>query len=239
MTVPNAQLQTPPKPEPSVRYYTTNSHPSRTQAPHFLAFFFFDPAGVAGGVAEGVFWSTNTGSSALATDGAWDTTLSPPSSSLMNSFCICDRRFSHHCFSDSVWAWMSSRRFRSTVLAAISLADWKMVWPQLGARALACVHCQSRSSHLYFWEQRYSTYLHHYISQLLLHLLLRPAEPLPEVVADAASLQERAARGLCRADLDDAVDVLDRAPQEGRSYDALGDLGALLRAALRLEVQQG
>lgn len=46
-------------------------------------------------------------------------------------------RLAHHSFSASVWFVMSSRRLRSIVLAAISLADWKIVWPQLGASALA------------------------------------------------------------------------------------------------------
>jgi len=101
---------------------------------HFLPFFFFPPDGVA----EGVFCSTSTGSSSLAADGALETAgLSPASSSLMKSFWICARRFSHHCFSDSVCAWISSSRLRSIVLALISLADWKMVWPQPGASALA------------------------------------------------------------------------------------------------------
>jgi hypothetical protein len=55
-------------------------------------------------------------------------------------------------------------------------------------------------------------YLHYHIPQFLLHLLLRPTEPLPQVIADAAPLEEGAARRLGRADLDDAVDVLDGAP---------------------------
>lgn len=62
---------------------------------------------------------------------------SPSPSSFMKSDWIVARRFSHHAFSDSVVSWISSRRLRTTVLAAISLADWKMVWPQLGERALA------------------------------------------------------------------------------------------------------
>lgn len=35
------------------------------------------------------------------------------------------------------------------------------------------------------------------------------------------------------------MDVLNCAPQEGRSYDALGDLGGLLGALLGLKVEQG
>jgi hypothetical protein len=52
---------------------------------------------------------------------------SSPFNSAMNSCCMAARRFSHHCFSDSVCAWISSRRFRRTPLAAISWADWKIV----------------------------------------------------------------------------------------------------------------
>jgi hypothetical protein len=49
------------------------------------------------------------------------------SSSFRNSFLIESLRFSHHSFSDSVFAWISSSRFRKTVFAAISFADWKIV----------------------------------------------------------------------------------------------------------------
>ncbi len=59
------------------------------------------------------------------------------SSSFIKSVLIDARRFSHQSFSACTCAWTSARRFRKTVFAAISLADWKIVWPQLGASALA------------------------------------------------------------------------------------------------------
>ena len=105
----------------------TNTRPNTL---YFLPFFFLEPPE---GVAEGVLVSTKTGSSSLATFA-----LSVSSSnSFMNSFLMVVRRFSHHSFSCSVCAWISSSRSRSVVLAAISFADWKMIWPQFGARALA------------------------------------------------------------------------------------------------------
>jgi hypothetical protein len=61
-----------------------------------------------------------------------------PSSSFKNSCLIESLLFSHHSFSDSVCPWISSRRFRKMVFAAISLADWKIDWPQLLERAFAC-----------------------------------------------------------------------------------------------------
>ena len=57
--------------------------------------------------------------------------------SFRNSFLMESLLFSHHCFSDSVCAWISSNLFRKTVFAAISLADWKIDWPQLLERAFA------------------------------------------------------------------------------------------------------
>jgi hypothetical protein len=60
--------------------------------------------------------------------------------------CPCDaalapeisaRRLVHHCDSLGALARTSSRRSRMWLFWAISEADWKMVWPQLGANALA------------------------------------------------------------------------------------------------------
>ena len=81
-------------------------------------------------------------------------------------------------------------------------------------------------------------YLHDNFPKLLLNLLLCALEALPEVVADAAALQQRAAGLLRRADLDDAVDVLDGPPQQRCPQHAVGHLGRLLLARLRLQVQQ-
>lgn len=58
-------------------------------------------------------------------------------SSFIKSDEIWPLLFSHHCFSASFCASISLRRSRSLVLAAISCADWNMVGPQFGARALA------------------------------------------------------------------------------------------------------
>lgn len=119
---------------------------------YFFPFFFF-PDGVAAGVTAGVSCvSTSTGSSSLATLGTLVTLAdlacsASSSAATATAAALTDsaaawttgpRRFSHHCFSWSTVSWISSRRSRRVVLAAISLADWKMIWPQLGARALAC-----------------------------------------------------------------------------------------------------
>lgn len=85
----------------------------------------------------------------------------------------------------------------------------------------------------------YSSYLHDHVPQLLFHLLLCAAEPLPQVIAHASPLQERATRSLRGPNLDDAVDVLDGAPQQRCSQNAIGDLWALFRAVLGLEMEEG
>jgi hypothetical protein len=93
-----------------------------TYAPmHFLPFFFLMlPLSLTTGL------STKIASSSLLTllvcvlggaDNASD------SISFRNSFLMEFLRFSHHCFSDSVCAWISSSLFRKTVFAAISFAD--------------------------------------------------------------------------------------------------------------------
>jgi hypothetical protein len=79
--------------------------------------------------------STRTGSSSLpALACAFSDSAS---SSFMKSCLMLARRFSHHSLSCSVRASISSRRSRRSLLAAISLADWKMTWPHPGTSALA------------------------------------------------------------------------------------------------------
>lgn len=64
--------------------------------------------------------------------------LGASSNSFMKSDCILAFFRSHH--SRSVWPWAcsSAMRARSCSLLTISLADWKIVWPQFGESALAC-----------------------------------------------------------------------------------------------------
>lgn len=59
------------------------------------------------------------------------------------------------------------------------------------------------------------TYLGHTILDLGLQLLLRAEQALPDLLADAAALQQRVERLLARADVDDAVDVLGAAGEQG------------------------
>lgn len=87
------------------------------------------------------------------------------------------------------------------------------------------------------WVKGRASHLGHHVAQLILHLLLSALEALPQVVAHAAALQQRAACLLGRLDLDEAVDVLDGAAQEGGAQDALGDLGRLLAAVLVQECE--
>jgi hypothetical protein len=118
--------------------------------------------------------------------------------------------FSHHSFSEAVFDVISPRRSRRCVFCAISEADWKMVWPQLGAKALAC----SMSVRIQAIAKQYrSTYLVNNIPQLLLNLLLRALEPLPQVVAHTAPLQQHLERLLRVPDLHDAMDVFCRTAQ--------------------------
>ena len=55
----------------------------------------------------------------------------------MNSVWTEALLFSHHSFSDTVWAWISSIFVLRSVFAAISFADWNIVCPQFGASAFA------------------------------------------------------------------------------------------------------
>lgn len=81
------------------------------------------------------------------------------------------------------------------------------------------------------------THLHNYITQLSLHLALSARESLPQIIANTSSLQQSRACLLGRADLDDTVDVLDCAADEGGPEDTLGDLRGLFLALFRLQVQ--
>ena len=106
-----------------------------TRILHFLPFFFLMlPLSVLAGL------STKIASSSLLTLLVCDLAgVESPSDSISfrNSFLMESLRFSHHSLSDSVCAWISSRRFRKTVFAAISFADWKIDCPQLLERAFA------------------------------------------------------------------------------------------------------
>jgi hypothetical protein len=108
---------------------------SPTPLLHFLPFFFLMlPLSMLTGL------STKIASSSLLTllVCVFAGVESPSDSiSFRNSFLMKSLRFSHHSFSDSVCAWISSRRFRKTVFAAISFADWKIDCPQLLERAFA------------------------------------------------------------------------------------------------------
>ena len=103
---------------------------TNTDSPHFLPFFFLMlPVLLA--------VSTRTASSSLTALPGVPVGLGPLSISFMNSDWMDALRFSHHSFSESVWAWISSRRVLNIVPCAISFADEKIVWPQFGARAFA------------------------------------------------------------------------------------------------------
>lgn len=78
------------------------------------------------------------------------------------------------------------------------------------------------------WAGCLLAYLLHDVPQLLLDLLLGALEALPQLIADAAALQQDLEGLLCVADLDDAVDVFGGAAQERGFEDAVGRLGVLL-----------
>lgn len=129
-------------------------------AAHFFPFFFLDgeldvedgageagaSAGASGsagtsGAAGALPASTRTVSSSLADFPAEAFSADSSSSSCMSSVSIVARRFSHHSFSSAVLSCISPSFFRNCVFTAISFADWKMNWPQLGARPLAWEAC--------------------------------------------------------------------------------------------------
>ena len=80
------------------------------------------------------------------------------------------------------------------------------------------------------------TYLLHNISQLLLNLLLRALEPLPQIVAHAASLQKNLECLLRVSDLHNAVDVLCCAAQERSFQDAVWYFGVFLVQQRQVDV---
>ncbi len=69
------------------------------------------------------------------------------------------------------------------------------------------------------------TYLLHAILDLKLQLGLGAQQALPDLVADGAAFQEGVERLLARADVDDAVDVLGAAGQEGGAQERVRHLG--------------
>ena len=72
-----------------------------------------------------------------------------------------------------------------------------------------------------------TTYLLHDILDLDLELLLRPQQPLPDLVADHAPLQQGAEGLFARADLNDPRNVFLGAGEQGGAEDGVGhqDLG--------------
>ena len=67
-------------------------------------------------------------------------------------------------------------------------------------------------------------YLGDHILHLLLHLILRPQTPLPQLIPHAPPRQQRAQRLLPAADRNDAVDVFGGAAQQGGAQDRVRDL---------------
>lgn len=86
-------------------------------------------------------------------------------------------------------------------------------------------------------EGKKRAYLGDDITEFLLHFALGALETLPQIVADAAALQQRAARLLGRLDLDQALNVLDGAAQQRGLEHRVGHRGALL-ALLGLHVEE-
>jgi hypothetical protein len=74
------------------------------------------------------------------------------------------------------------------------------------------------------------------VPQLLLDLLLRALESLPQIIAYAAPLQQDLERLLRVPDLDDAVDVLGSATQKRSFQDAVGDFGLFLVQQRQIDV---
>lgn len=87
-------------------------------------------------------------------------------------------------------------------------------------------------------KRRGQAYLHHDIAQLSLHVALGAREPLPQIISHASLLEQVRAGLLGSPYLHNAVDVLHSAADEGGAQNALGNLGRLLLAGLRLQVEQ-
>lgn len=85
------------------------------------------------------------------------------------------------------------------------------------------------------WE-RAGAYLIHHVPQFFFNLLFCSLEALPEVVADAAALEEGAQRGFRPPYRNDPVNILRRAAQEGGLEHALGHPRCLL---VGFNVQEG
>ena len=120
-----------------------------------------------------------------------------------------------------------------------------MVVPQLGENALA-YHSpkekkKSATAPSEFMEAGeeggmfFFSYLLHAILDLELQLRLGAQQALPDLVADAAAFQQRVQRLLARADVDDAVDVLGAAREEGGAEERVRHFGR--RAVLVGQVQ--
>lgn len=76
------------------------------------------------------------------------------------------------------------------------------------------------------------------ISQLLSHLSLCPLEALPQVITDAAPLQQGAASLLRVLNLVQTVDILHGAAHEGCPQNTVGNLLCLLASFLTVELEQ-
>lgn len=71
----------------------------------------------------------------------------------------------------------------------------------------------------------------HHILDLKLLLLLRPQQPLPDLIAHHAPRQQRTQRLLPRPDLNDAANVFLCAGEQRRAEDRVWDFGCLFTAA--------
>jgi len=108
-----------------------------SRVPHFFPFFFLVlPFAPTAGPPP----STMTASSSLppfSPGVVGFATAAPPSSSFIKSDSILARLLSHQSLSTLACACTSSIRLRMMAWFIISLALWKILWPQLGAKALA------------------------------------------------------------------------------------------------------
>ena len=119
-----------------------------------------------------------------------------------------------------------------------------MTWPQLGANALACEELV-RADIIYALSVRvFIAYLIHNILNFNLHFLLRALEALPQLIADGTTLQQSLQRRLGLSELHNALDVLDRALQQGSLEHRVWHLAQFLlviavgAGGLRIQVQQ-